>query len=124
MKSMIVLICAFTFLFACTKTKESGFENSIEKIFTANPNADAEKSILNEDFRLIGVYSHKILIPGIDIKCHISPARIRVIDKTSHFYPNYSAAKFNALARVYAKYYNARMASHYRDKGWRICNKK
>ena len=122
MKNMIIMIFAFTFLSACLETRESVTEDYIEWIYTADPTTDAERFIKNDDYRLLGIYSHNIIIPGIDINCHISPTKIRVIEKTSDFYPNYSVAKFNAMARVYADYYNARMTSHYRDNGWKICN--
>ena len=83
---------------------------------------DAESAIINEDYRLLGIYSHNIAVPGIDVGCRVLPTKIRVIEKTTHFHANYSIAKFNALARVYANYYNSRMVYHYRDKGWVICD--
>jgi hypothetical protein len=90
-------------------------------IYAADPDADAAEAIKNQDYRFVGVNSHNVIIPGFDIDCEISHESIRIIEGTSHFYPSYSIAKFNAIARIYAEYYNVRMKVHFEEQDRVIC---
>jgi hypothetical protein len=78
----------------------------------ADPTEDLNKAIRIKDYRFIGLFGFSTNVPSVGDKCLIKSAGIKYIEGTSDALVNYEHAKLNAIASVYARYYNVGMYRH------------
>lgn len=117
-KITLVFVCL---VFICSCGGDNEVTHNFEILYEANPVTDAEKSIKNGDLRFMGLDNHDIKVPGVDPQCRFTKEKVKIIDGTSHFHQSYEVAKFNALAKVYAQYYNSRMSMYFDEKQLKFC---
>ena len=86
-------------------------------IYSADPYDDFVNAMQSGDYRYLGIYGYSLSVPGISLDCVSLEKDVRPIEGTSDTNSSFEEAKFNALAKVYAEYYNFHVRHFLEEKG-------
>ena len=109
MKKILFLIFLLG-LFGC-KNKAS-YSVDVGWLYEANPLEDFKESVNRDDYRFVGVYGYSLTVPGVKLKCIEIDKDVKPIEATSDSDSSYEEEKFNAVAKVYAAYYNFQLIKY------------
>jgi len=90
-------------------------------LYEANPLEDFKESVNRDDYRFVGIYGYSITVPGVKLKCIDVDKDVKLIEGTSDSYSSYEEEKFNAVAKVYADYYNFQLMKYLESKNLYTC---
>jgi hypothetical protein len=128
MKSKVILCLFYFFSLAftqgCSKTEKQKIEIKIrerlEYLYKADPLIDVENAIELQDYRFMGYYGYVSIVP-ISTACLEKEFGVKMIKGTSDALENYEHGKLQALAIVYAEYYNHIMYVYIIENGLSKC---
>lgn len=109
MKNILVVTIVSLILFSCNDSDNTELIDEMQWLNQADPLEDFENAIARSDYRFIGLYGVGAYVPIVNIQCLNPEKDIKFINGTSDALENYEHSKLNAIAQVYAEYYNIRM---------------
>lgn len=118
MKKIFILIFLFS-LYGCKNTASDSID--VVWLYEANPLEDFKESVNSNDYRFVGVYGYSLTVPGVALKCIDIEKDVKPIEGTSDSYSSYEEEKFNAVAKVYADYYNFQLIKYLESKNSFTC---
>lgn len=113
----ITLIFLLLVVYGCQDSGNMESSTDGDWIYSADPYSDFTNAIEREDYRFIGIYGYSLSVPGVSLNCINVETDVRSIEGTSDTNSSFEEAKFNALAKVYAEYYNFQMKKYLQDTG-------
>ncbi len=123
---MIMRFFVFFVFFSVLGCENSDLNSTVVDvnwIYEANPVDDVKKAVEVNDFRFLGVYGYSLIVPGLKLECIDIEQDVKPIEGTSDSYSSYEEEKFNAVAKIYADYYNFQLMRHLKDNEIFNCNK-
>ena len=119
----LITICTFS---GCStgriERNDNQVVNKMSWLLDAHPYYDYLSAIEAEDFRFKGVYGYSLRIPQVhrwcinDIEKEVNP-----IEGTSDAVESYEHARMQAIAQVYASWFNTYMRAYLEDIGEFTC---
>ena len=109
MTNILIVTILSLFLFSCDDSGNIELVDEMQWLNQADPLEDSESAIARSDYRFIGLYGVGAYVPVVNIQCLDPEKDVKYIKGTSDLLENYEHSKLNAIAQVYAEYYNMRM---------------
>ena len=103
-------------VYGCQDSAFNTTSVNVNWLYKANPLDDFKEAIERDDYRFVGVYGYSLTVPGVKLKCIDAAKDVKPIEGTSDSSSSYEEEKFNAIAKVYADYYNFQLIKYLEDK--------
>lgn len=109
-------------VYGCQNSDSNATSVDVNWLYNADPLDDFNEAVKINDYRFIGVYGYSLNVPGVKLKCLDAERDVKPIEGTSDSSSSYEEEKFNAVAKVYADYYNFQLKKYLEGKNLFSCD--